>query len=249
MRRTRKPRVVWLPPDPFNSLGTDPNTAIANVNASSIRHIEIHLLGPAGTGTSFGAAVPIVGDGGNAENTIIGLPSPSGPQYAVQTLSDMFNSGYRLRRICGHIFARMPQRPVGQGGVAGDVFLTASFQVMRVDSNGNPVDVEAANPTTYVNQDNPWIWRRTWCLSNFANPFIIQGGAVSNLGLSVREGTFIDQKTARVVGPDERLFLCLSATMTSGNDATLDDFIVVDLDIRVLASLKTNLGNRRNASR
>lgn len=244
MRRTRKPRVVWLPPDPFNSLGHD--GAITDITSSSIRHIEVHGLGPLATGDSIGTTFPLVGDGGNAENTIIGGP----PTYGTtQTLSDMFNSGYRLRRVCGHIFCRLPGRPIGQGGFFGNVIVTAAMQVMRVDSSGLPVDTQAANPATYVNQDNPWIWRRSWMLTNFASNPIDAAGGQTNLGLSVREGTFVDQKTARIIGPDERLFMCLSCTMGFSQSEALDDFVVFDFDLRVLASLKSNLGNRRNASR
>lgn len=74
-------------------------------------------------------------------------------------------------------------------------------------------------------------------------------GSVSNLGLSVREGTFVDQKTARIVGPDERLFMNVQVTTLNGSGGVDLTGIQLYWNLRFVASLKTNLGNRRNASR
>lgn len=251
MRRNRKPRVVWLPPDPNNRVGTD----LVNINpdSTSIGQTTITVANNYIPGESSGKAIPLVADLGEAEQYVPGTGAPGAP-----TLSDMYNSGYRLRRICGHLFCGMVQNvgiQPGSGGT-GNIMVTASFQVCRVDTSGLAVDVQAQNPDTMVNQDNPWIWRRSWLLTNFVYVDSQGGvaklylGETTNIGSSIREGSFVDQKTARIVGPDERLFMNLVCTVLDGDGGSgLDNNIIFNWNLRVLGSLKSNLGNRRNSSR
>lgn len=71
-----------------------------------------------------------------------------------------------------------------------------------------------------------------------------------NSGASALDSGHIDQKTARIVGPEERLFLDVSVTALAqeleNNGIT---FIDCAFEMRVLASIKSGSGNRRNASR
>lgn len=248
MRRTRKQRVVWLPPDPFNKIGIGGQSP-ANTDSASIT--QVTLLHGAGqqTGNFTGKAIPLIADLGNAEAFVPGTGVAGAP-----SLSDMYNSGYRLRRIAGFFSAALQQTGGGQNpNDAGSCMLTAAMIVMRVDASGLPVNAQAAPPDTMINQDNPWIWRRSWCFTNFATQIgqILPQGSSNTFGAgSMKEGSFIDQKTARVVSNDERLFMCLQLTQLDGNDAgTADLGLVINWNLRFLASLRNNLGNRRNASR
>lgn len=238
MRSRRKQRVVWLPPDPNNRIAQQ---GPVGPTFNSLGTAEI--ITAQNPGDFAGTAFPVAGDIGNADNFVMD---------GAHSLSDLFNSGYRLRRICGQLFVCCRQRQYQDVLSATNWLVTAAFQVMRVDTTGNPVDAQAAAPDILVNQDNPWIWRRSWLMTNFGaftpgpdDPY----GSVSNLGLSVREGTFVDQKTARIVGPDERLFMNVQVTTLNGSGGVDLTGIQLYWNLRFVASLKTNLGNRRNASR
>lgn len=245
MRRRTKPRVVWLPPSPTNRIGNlggelaDTAQAIPGVAGFNL---------PTGVGEYTGLIVPVVGDAGNTGNFIVGASSNA---YN-HSLSDLFSSGYRLRRICGHIWPNIAQVDNGNADAATNFVVTVGFQVQSTEESGVPANGSEGAPDIYATQENPWIWRRSWLLSNYSNqPTAPKFGLAgpSQGGFSIREGSFIDQKTARVVGPDQRLFMSLSATALDGSGQGANSQIIFFWNFRVLASLKSNLGNRRNASR
>lgn len=113
------------------------------------------------------------------------------------------------------------------------------------------------------NNPDPWIWRRDWILGH--------GPSEANFGQtnqnvagrrnfpptnthygSVRDGAHVDQKTNRVIGQEERLFLNLTAYVLPLNDADRLrslPFLYINFQYRALGSVFTNSGNRRNASR
>lgn len=256
MRRRSKPRVVWLPLDSNNRVGPPQGRTINAPTDPSLKfnHIDIFQTTTINEGDQYGTAIALVGDNTNAENFVIGNTNSPGSSF-----SDLFNSGYRLRRIVGQIAVVMeqgePPAGAGVGVLRGSICVTAAFQVMRVDNSGLPVDAQAANTMAYNTTENPWIWRRSWFLTNFGSTrgVVWPVGSSNNFGAgSVREGVFVDQKTARIVGPDQRLFLCVTATMLDTTDidgGTVDTQIGVYHDLRILASLKTSVGNRRNSSR
>lgn len=241
-RRRSKPRVVWLPPDPTNRVTFD--GTLSNVDQAAQGGLSLQFAGAYNSGEFVGAAIPLVGDFGNAEDSIIGQAGSS------TSLSDMFNSGYRLRRIVGSIFCCLQQQGADVGGSQGNVMVTAGIQVMRVDPTGIPTGASKAPPDTYENATNPWIWRRSWALNNGLGPgYQFPLGPGNNAGYgSVREGTFVDQKTVRIIGPDERLFMCLQGTVLQSEIAA-NFYVPVFWNLRVLASLRNNLGNRNNSSR
>jgi len=66
------------------------------------------------------------------------------------------------------------------------------------------------------------------------------------------DGPHVDQKTARIVGPEERLYLDVTATVLSQVSSTTNEVpftLACITDLRILGTLRTNAGNRRNASR
>lgn len=238
-RRRRAPRVVWLPQ-------TNANT-IDGVNANSA--FQTTILQVAGDpGDSAGGVIPLTIDGGESD-----------PLALSTSLADVENSGYRLRRIVGKIWCTTEQVTGGSGPQAG--ILCAGIIVLRADvATGIPIAGATStdyDPAKIQNAGDPWCWRRSWMCVNsgatavgtdFFGPRLFTGCNWSVGGNA--DGPHVDQKTARIVSSEERLFLALSLTLiTSGVDAqsTLD--VKVFTDLRLLASMRTGIGNRRNASR
>jgi len=195
----------------------------------------------------------------------------SQPQY--RSLHDLVSSnGYRLRRLVGKLFTytyRDEALPIAEAAPICDV--SAGFIVCRTDDLGTPTtDFETVNPLNQDSANDPWIWRRRWLLGNYPEGFTFNnaGGAVGysirggsswpwatwQYG-SVQDGGHIDQKTARVITGEERLFFVVAARTLGyafGSPGTgLDAPLIVQglLDLRAVASLRYGSGNRRNASR
>jgi len=224
--KRRAPRVVWLPNENAFQLG---NTA----NASTL----IQDVGPGAIGLEGLVVIPLVFDQPFAGS-------------AGTSLSDIENSGYRLRRIVGKIYASVEQLEQADAGAA---LCTAGIIVLRTSETGvatNP----SISPQGLDNIDAPWIWRRTWILANgsstqaFTN--YVDSAPFSNFegGPSALDGPHVDQKTARIVSREERLHLVLSVMQIH---TALTEAIHVQWiwDFRVLASMRTTSGNRRNAVR
>lgn len=239
MRRRNRPKVVWLPNDNTDSIAPS-NTStwaarVFNHDLSTIGAVSVTELG-------------IVQDGKNDQ-----------PLQSGNSLADIESVGYRLRRIVGklYIFIAHSTSPGGQA-VCG---VTAGFIIRRTDQlTSNSLAIENAvaaqtltDPANIGNIMDPWIWRRSWLLgqNNANTPTVFGDVPDQNFGAQypgALEGPHIDQKTARIIGPEERLFLDISVTtLLNGGDAVSP--IVVFTDLRVLASMRANVGNRRNASR
>jgi len=183
-----------------------------------------------------------------------------------RTLRDLVSgSAYRLRRIVGKHFAAWYNNSGDSIAARPDaVDLAAGFIVVKTDDSGNPyTDFEEVHPLSQDSADDPWIWRRRWLLSTLRagdSP----GGVIGKVWgsafpwattdyHSVADGPHIDQKTARVVGRQERLFFVQAARVISatqsGSFANPGGLFTM-LDYRLLGSLmSTTTGNRRNASR
>lgn len=239
-RRRRRPSVAWLPIDIPESSQT------------------INFL----TGSNNIPAVP------NTLNTVIHALTVDYPAEAIraaaptqlQTMADFEEGGYRLRRIVGKCFVGIVQEEGQQPGIPPtNCLFGAGFMVLRVNpADGSPLLI--ANPNEYSplqlnNVRDPWIWRRTWLLTN-----LLQAGAAATVNGysqaptfngdygSVQDGPHIDQKTARRVSSEERLFFIASAC-NIGDQADDPGTAQWLLDYRLLASPLKIMGNRRNASR
>lgn len=184
-------------------------------------------------------------------------PNPLAP---ANTLSDIASSGYRLRRIVGKFWCFCT--PAAEQ-TAPAVVTTAAFCILRTDpSAGTP---QNPTPESYasddiLNTDAPWIWRRSWLMTNalatgtdairFGGLRGLDTGNTNALRGGNADGGHIDQKTARVVGPDERLFLVITTTAILAGDAQAPPLLLDYVwDVRILASMRSNVGNRGNASR
>jgi len=231
--RRKKPRVVWLPTTPENSVG--------NQNASNFQSFALDVSGVVGTNTV--GEIPLVIDGSDSD------------QQPTRTLSDVENSGYRLRRIVGKIFIHGGQI---QEATPSKVLVTVGLIVRRIDPlTQRSMAEETTNgallsPSDIENIADPWIWRRTWAIGNAnATGAVEPDWPPTNFahGPSALDGPHIDQKTARIVGPEEKLFLDASGTVISAGDPEVAQAIFILTDLRVLASMRVSSGNRRNASR
>jgi len=250
--RRRKPRVVWLPQTNANSIGD-----FTSVYQLSVIDVE----GPTGSSTS--KELPLVLD---STQSATGLTDSS--------LSDIENSGYRLRRIVGKIFVECAQseRQLTSSNISPtSCIVTAGIMVRRAQFDGTSYAIavgtnnEEINTGLIENTGDPWVWRRTWTLGNNGSQQLLYenptGGEVQSrqffpttnfteLGGGVSDGPHVDQKTARIVSQEERLFLDWTVTIlgeSSDQGGTITCAMWTDL--RVLGSLRTSSGNRGNASR
>lgn len=178
----------------------------------------------------------------------------------LQSLSDFEGSGYRLRRIVGKFNVGMdPAVGTDQNAYPEAALVGCGFIVLRVDEfNGAPL--AAATPIQYSplgldNTRDPWIWRRTWLLSDpfAASPATTAMGlfpqANSEFG-SQMDGPHIDARTARRISNEERLFMVVSTVYPGGGITPANNGGVRFVsEIRLIATPMRVMGNRRNASR
>jgi len=249
-RRRRRPLVQWLPV--FGDGGNETNEAAIGIRTT------IALSGdPAETRVD---AVGLTFDYTDSAETAQAAGDDN------RTLRDLVSgSAYRLRRVVGKLFAGWDNN--SGDGIANRpdvVDYAAGFIVVKTDDNGNPyTDFEEVHPLSQDSADDPWIWRRRWFLGTLAPGDTAGGlpGKVFGSGFptatagyhSVADGPHVDQKTARVIGRQERLFFVQAARVMrivgSGSfsaPGSIDSY----LDYRLLGSLmSTTTGNRRNASR
>lgn len=237
MRRRTRPKVVWLPTTNANSV--DPTSNYQFAAATFDEDV-------AGGGALI--ELPLVIDNQD-------------PLTPGKSLADIEDSGYRLRRIVGKVWCFIAQTRLG-GSTPSLEVVTAGFIVRRVDPQTGASLAVLADPTfdqidpsLIENIGDPWIWRRSWIMANntgiTGRPSPGQNFADQYPG-GIAEGPHVDQKTARRVGPEERLFLDVSVTVilpTSAGPPNPQSSLVVITDLRVLGSMITSAGNRRNASR
>lgn len=238
--RRRSPRVVWLPVTNANSVG--------NGNVSQLQTFVVGVAGT--TGDSSVGEIPLV------------IDAEVDPLGATTSLADVENNGYRLRRIVGKIWCRYDQDDAqNPTGIPRQVAVTAAFIIRRTNpAVGTSIalqtgDADLLHPQHIENSADPWIWRRSWILHNnlvVAASLIAPGLATNWIGGTGgnSDGPHVDQKTARLVGAEERLFLDVGVTiLVPGTNQAQTGNVTVVTDIRVLGSMRTNVGNRRNASR
>lgn len=196
-----------------------------------------------------------------------------------QTLNDLMGSGWQLRRIVGSVFCHRVPTGVNAGDITANqvpaLLVTAGWMVRKVGQDGGVVDT-ATNTQERRDITDPWIWRRSWILGQGSRPVINRSTAQltegpSGLGVgtddllasyahypttnagygSLREGTAVDQKCNRIIGPEDRLFFHMAAQLAppSQPPAIINGTSVAfTWDVRYLGNLR-RFTNRRNASR
>lgn len=253
MARRSKPRVVWLPQTNANSIG-EGNLVY-----------QLGLIEVAGaTGQSETAEIPLVLD---AQQSAVQSADPS--------LADLESSGYRLRRIVGKLWCEVAQDEFDQAVThtkPSSCIVTAGIIVRRAGFDGisyasqSGIIGEEINAGFIENTGDPWVWRRSWTLGNNAASQLLYtpGDGVtrtrqffptnnfSELAGGIADGPHVDQKTARIVSSEERLFLDVTVTVLGESPGQPDPnpiTVAFWTDFRILGSLRTTSGNRRNASR
>lgn len=177
----------------------------------------------------------------------------------VPSLADFQGSAWRLRRMVGNLtvvaydISGQPSYTTPQPCMVG-----AGLIVLRVDEVGNPTeDDREYSPLMVKNIRDPWIWRRTWVLQPQTTIIPTQTNWIQHeypmgnwmYGNSLQNG-YIDAKTNRRIGAEERLFLCIDAQRRNFEQTPqgVGTSINWTLDYRLLGSLMKET-NRRNASR
>lgn len=238
MRRRSGPRVVWLPQTNANSF-TPPLT-------STFQRFRVF---PPGGGGSFDVGeIPLV------------IDDTKDPLALESSLSDVENSGYRLRRVVGKIWVAALQQAED---LPTSMVITAGIMVRRADTTTGQSTADITglagliSPGEIENSGDPWVWRRSWILSNRSStapagvdPWINAGpNNIFQYAGGNADAAHVDQKTARIVGPEERLFLDVAAYTIDGGDPQLIGIVEIITDLRVLGSMRVSSGNRRNSSR
>lgn len=174
------------------------------------------------------------------------------------SLVNYIASEYFLRRIVGKFACRLHPFISTDANQIQAATIAAGFLIARAAEaetiTGGPIGAANAaerkqnyGPLNIQTTREPWIWRRTWTLS----PLEAAGSGVQVFGTStglfppnnylgsVAEGSFIDAKTARRVGNDDRLFFAVQ-TMINDQTGTPAAYTFPDavLDIRVLGALR-----------
>jgi len=233
--RRRKPKVVWLPPTNANSINGDVNSGIHE------------FIIDAASNQPTNAEIPLVID---ADDDPLDSTTTS--------LSDIENSAYRLRRIVGKIFVSVNQ--LADATVAKAFIVTAGLMVRRSDpATGQSLALIGAGSLNFIgpqelrNYGDPWIWRRSWTVYNnlsTGQPGVPDGNPTNSAhGPAVADGPHVDQKTARIISSEERLFLDVEVAPIGLVGDQVNTELIVLADLRVLASMRPSQGNRRNASR
>jgi len=258
--RRRRPRVVWLPMQ-----GNDiaQGMELGDNSAAGLSDV----LAVPGDGQIYWSTHSITFDYSDSAQAEQG-----NFQRSLQDLTS--GNAYRLRRIVGKIF--VGAETTADTGTIGNVDVACGFIINRTDDSGNPLffgltgDNTQRSPLGQDAQQDPWIWRRRWVLSPVPSGLVVDASNVltaanflqtalegpyfpqTNAAYgSVQDGPHIDQKTARIIGNQERLMFWIAARrLTNVSDnGTQDTLVSFTLDARIVASLRQNVGNRRNASR
>lgn len=241
MRRKSKPRVCWLQQDLNNRLAVAPAVATSPADPSPF---IVAFTGPGLTSVNDTQIIPLVKDEGQSE------------AVATSSLSDLQNSGYRLRRVVGKLNFLVSQGTAVAAGDPSLFMVTAGMIILRC-SNGILPNIAPASidPAVLQTTEDPWMWRRSWILSDNTGAGVVGNnivGPTDNLqyGGGNMDGPHVDAKVARLVNQDERLFLVVSVAGLNGNaQAANPGLILLVGELRYLASMRTTIGNRRNASR
>lgn len=180
------------------------------------------------------------------------------------TLQDLVQGqSWRLRRIVGKFFCTAGASEGGSATNVTAVQVAYGFIVCKTDAFGSPTtQFDTTNPLAQDSADDPWIWRRSWVLNPqgaAATPTFVDdqwwGFPKSNVGYgSVLDGPHIDSKSNRIIGPEERLFGVMAIKLLGTDNDELPPVgtsiqVRGYLDYRLLGSMYTTVGNRRNASR
>lgn len=249
MRRKRRFRGIWMPPDLTHAINFTGQAPPATITAGTDTAIKYQAMGPfstgLGQGETFATTIGLIGDFNDST-----LPN-AGPG---QTLADIA-VGYSLRRVVGKIFVTCDQVATNDADNSYAFAVTCGIIVRRISDSGGAVTA-LAGPQFYENWRDPYLWRRTWVIENqpqaVLSAYYDPWPAHNAVGGSVHDGPHVDAKTRRTVKSEERLFLDIQATTlngTAGAGGGVNSFVHVYWDLRFFGRTFQSSGNRNNASR
>lgn len=194
------------------------------------------------------------------QETVTGSSVSVWQKFALNQTEDY---SWRLRRIVGNLF--LSCHADTQSIPAPAVLIEAGIIVRRVEAETGQSLAQAADTDVgnLGNNPDPWVWRRNWIISpstaftvNYSTERenALKEFPVTNIPYgSALTGTNVDQKTNRRIGPEERLFMDITAwELPIGVHAVVRNVathVSITWDYRVLGTVSISRGNRRNASR
>jgi len=255
--RRRRSRVLWLPTFGIQA-GEDPTQA----DPSGVWG----QLAVPGDGSVIYDAFPLTYDySQSAYNVTEGVDQQP---YEVGLIDITSGNEWFLKRIVGKFFGGATSDEVDSpAAFHGLLDVALGFIVCKTDDDGNPTtNFATTNPLARSSMNDPWIWRRRWLMNPFTSGFIggNPGGTVdtrdtygflsfpsttAGFGSAV-DGPHIDQKTARRIHREERLFGVVAACSFSNFTDTQAMQLDYLLDYRLLGTIAPrSAGNRGNTSR
>jgi len=223
MRRTRRRKYTWFPI--LGTLDADPelSTGLLELNITT-------GVNPDEAGVVLTA--PLIPD-----------LTPEDVAAQQDQLVDYIGTEYYIERIVGKIHAG----PVQGSSSPENVLLACGLFVARAESGGGATPIGTStvtrnqnygplNPDTY---QRPWMWRRTWVMSNLAAfPAAVPGPFPSTTSQgSVLDGPHVDVKSKRRVQKDERLFFAAQAVCPVNLANTGLATVGIVADFRILGRL------------
>jgi len=228
--RKRRTRYTWLP-------NTGTGGPAADIQDTT-------------NGRDFGS-LGLPADGTTAVSILDLLDDDATEDLAAGPLGPIINSEYFIKRIVGKLFVNIEQTTdiatakaalVGAGIFVARAEDSDSGTPLPIGALTTPQAVDNYSPLRQETIREPWIWRRTWILSNQTST---QGSTGENLfpqttaGYgSVLDGGHIDAKTARRVGNDDRLWAIIAIRNYPLNVVSAAGAITVRayIDYRVLGA-------------
>lgn len=248
MRRRRRQRLQWFP-----TLGSAVDTESTARISGFTWSVTVHKNNTGGTSGFETIAIPLIPD---ISQAALERAQDDGDEVS---LADTQERSYRIRRLVGRLWAAKNQLNGETTAGCTACLLGAGLAVLRVGTDDAPaMDDAEYNVLSRTNITEPWFWRRVWLLGSDGfngelDPTLdafaqFPRGNVWDTGLG--STSFVDAKTNRVIGPDERLHLVLTTRRLPLDPAIVspnDDVVAGYFDYRVLGSIFRST-NRRNAS-
>lgn len=262
-RRFRRKRpVLWLPQP--GTAGTQRTAGISPLEHWAGLAVEGFVIDAAtGDGLPTTVSAPLVVDNPPGED--LATTTNTIGVWQNRSLVATQQIGYRLKRIVGDLVVVVAPDPTpDQDTPPCGCLVELGIIVRRVSENGQPLATASDEDIgSLANNADPWVWRRNFVLSTGSVVAPAQGAAslplwmsqffpLSNWGYG-NSRQHVDQKTARRIGPEERLFFDATfwpLPFSAGSISFTSNIIgTLYFDYRVLATTQMNSGNRRNASR
>lgn len=252
-RFSRKPRFrrfrrkgsggTWFP-----TLGTRWGDANPYVEAGF--NIDTLSLGESKEDGPNGLVIPVTKDFTQQPSTSSSLTGPSLRDYVE-------GQEWMLKRIVGsiHVQFRGPDNTDMSDRAQYWQYaqVSAGFFVARaIEGQESDPDLDFAewDPIALDNIQNPWIWRRTWLLSNFNGNVTRDDFPIANSNyVGDASGPYIDTKVKRKITREKRLWFALTAIGWDGNRLDVQSLgpaqgsVTGLLDIRIFGQMRRGKNN------